>query len=945
MEDFDLLDTVLPKEGWFCVVGIKGDYVSQKLVETREELNKHVEKFVEQGKNVFFGCSKFETKLSRTKDNVKSIKAMWLDIDCGFGKEVINPKTNRPDGYANQEIGLQELKRFCTLIGMPPPHVVNSGRGYHVYWSFSEEVLRKDWEPVAHKLRDLCFLHNFYVDASVFEAARILRIPGTFNFKGDTPLPVSVVEIGETTSLQALKELLHIEDVKEIDFSGSAGQLNELTKSLLGNTSKKFKNIMMRGEDGCLQLNYAFENQNNVKYDYWRDVLSITAFCDDSHKTSHKMCSKADSYDANAVDAKVKDLQLTGAPHFCTTFEKNNPTGCDGCKWKGKINTPIKLAIEVNEAPEEAEQVEEIATVYKIPAYPSPYRRGNNGGIYLPPGKDEAEPICVYEHDLYVVKCMEDGTQAVALCRLHLPYGVVKEFVIPLVLISSKEDLRKELATQGVMASPTQYAYLAGFMTAFIKNLQYIKKAEIMRAQFGWVENDSKFIVGDREISKDGIYGSPVSSTTKDIAKHMVPIGTYEKWREVFNMYKLPGLEPHAFAALTAFGAPLFKFTGLKGAIINVIYKLGGTGKSTTLFMCNSVYGHPEALGSIWKDTNNAKIQKLGIMNNLPNTTDEITNITAQDFSDLAYSMSQGRGKDRMDGSSNALRKNDTTWQTISLCSANASFYEKLGSNKAGANAEMLRLFEYTIAPNNVISTEDGKRLFDRQLKENYGHAGDIYIQYLVNNLEEVVQAILNIQDKIDKELRLTPPERFWSAVAACNLAGGLVAKRIGLHDYDMKAIYDWTTTAIKGMREEIKPPSDNIDSVIGDYINRHMQNILVVNDDVDSRSTAKPLPTLEPRNDLLIRYEPDTKMMYFVTKEFKKDCVEQQINYKDALKELKEKGFYQGYINKHMSKGMKITSPAVNALMFDCSTGFVNMDDLIAPEINNAHRETELQH
>ena len=361
--------------------------------------------------------------------------------------------------------------------------------------------------------------------------------------------------------------------------------------------------------------------------------------------------------------------------------------------------------------------------------------------------------------------------------------------------------------------------------------------------------------------------------------------------------------------------------------------------------MCNSVYGHPEALSSVWKDTNNAKMQRLGVMNNLPYTIDEITNITPADFSDLAYGMSQGRAKDRMKGATNELRENNTTWQTMSLASANASFYEKLGSAKAGANAEMLRLFEYTIPPNNVISTEDGKRLFDRQLKENYGHAGDIYIKWLVDNLEEAVQGILDIQRKIDADLRLTPPERFWSAVAACNLAGGVLAKRLGLHDYNMGEIYKWTCKTIQSMREEIKPPTETAVSVIGDYINRHMQNILVVKADVDKRTSAHSLPTLEPKGELLIRYEPDTKKMYFIAREFKHDCVERQTNYKDTLKELETKGFFKASMNKRMSKGMKITSPGVTALEFDCSTGLLDIDGLIAPEIEHAGRETELQH
>ena len=72
---------------------------------------------------------------------------------------------------------------------------------------------------------------------------------------------------------------------------------------------------------------------------------------------------------------------------------------------------------------------------------------------------------------------------------------------------------------------------------------------------------------------------------------------------------------------------------------------LSGSGKSTTLYMANSIFGHPRELGSIWKDTFNAKMQRLGVMNNMPNTIDEITNMPPREFSDLAYGISQGRGK------------------------------------------------------------------------------------------------------------------------------------------------------------------------------------------------------------------------------------------------------------------------------------------------------------
>jgi len=955
MTTFDLLDTVLPPHGWFAVLGIKGKSIKQELVQTREEVDEVVQRFVESKRNVFFGCAKYETGDSRKKDNVLSVKSFWLDIDCGEDKKEINPVTNRPFGYVDQSTGMQELRRFCELIGLPKPVVVDSGRGLHVYWVLTEAVTRKEWEPVAARLNELCITHKFYVDSNVFDATRVLRVPSTFNFKQDPPLPVSIlIKGGKEIALPALRTLLGVKELSVFSTPAPSFVPNEVTLAIMGNTVQKFKNIMIRGEDGCKQLNYVYENQEIVPEPLWWSALTVANTCTDRISAIHKMSEKHPDYDPTATERKAGQGGSGAGPHRCVTFEKTNPGGCDGCKWKGKIVGPIALSKEVVVAEEvvidgeifvecrDEELDNELDTRHLIPQCPFPFQRPANGGIYLAAGKDDAEPVCVYEHDLYVVKCMKDPESGhVALLRLHLPMDGIVEFVVPQAVIAVKEELRKVLAKNGVAGTAAQMNHLASFVLLSVKALQYKRKAETMRTQFGWVEGDTKFIIGDREISKDGIYGSPPSTATKAIVPHLQPKGTLEGWKEVFNLYARKGLEPNAFAALTAFGAPLFKFSGQKGSIINIIFKHGGSGKSTALFMCNSVYGHPTALGSIWKDTNNAKMQRLGVMNNLPYTVDEITNISADDFSDLAYGMSQGRGKDRMKGASNELRDNSTTWATMSLASANASFYEKLAGAKAGANAEMLRLFEYEIAPSNVIPVAEAKQKFDHDLLENYGHAGDIYMQYIVNNKDQCLEDFIKVQSKIDGRLRLTAPERFWSATAAANLTGGLIARRLGLINFDMAAIYDWVCDTILAMREEIKPPVDDSAGSLGDFINRHMQNILVVDANIDNRSSKAALPTLEPRGQLLIRYEPDTKHMFIVTREFRSDCVERQINYKSILAELKLKGFYKESVNKRMSKGMKISSPAVSTLMFDCTNkSFLNMDGLISSELENASRD-----
>ena len=182
MNNFDLLSFVQPPDGWFAVIGIHQDKsVRQTLVATREEVDKLTAKLVAQERNVFFGVAKFATDANRTKSNVQSLKALWLDIDCGEGKAEIDPDTGRPKGYINQATGLRALRSFCELIGLPKPTLVNSGRGLHVYWVFNEVVTPQEWEPVAARLRGLCYTHELHVDPGVFEVARVLRIPGTFN--------------------------------------------------------------------------------------------------------------------------------------------------------------------------------------------------------------------------------------------------------------------------------------------------------------------------------------------------------------------------------------------------------------------------------------------------------------------------------------------------------------------------------------------------------------------------------------------------------------------------------------------------------------------------------------------------------------------------------------------------------------------------------------------
>lgn len=910
--DFDLLSAVQPDNGWFAVAGISEDGIRQKLVATREEADAWVQRFLRQERNVFFGVAKYKDGSSRTKQNVQALKALWVDLDCGPGKD-----------YPDQLKAFASLQKFCQTTGLPKPIIVNSGRGLHVYWPLTTEIPREEWEPIASRLKEVCVSQGLKADPACFEAARILRVPGTYNFKGDEPLQVKVLSTADPVEPDELRQILGAKQpvATRVD-TASKRPLSALAQTLQNDIDKSFDRIMTR-KDGCKQLKAAYMDRETLSEPRWFDALSVAKFCIDKDEAVRRMSADYPEYDPDETERKVRTIK---GPHTCDVFESNNPGGCDKCPHKGKIKSPIALGKVIAEASEADNVIVDtsatgVATRYKIPKYPFPFVRGEHGGIYLKPEKAEDEPQLIYPYDLYVVKRMRDPNDGgVVLIRSHTPQDGVEEFTIANTQISEATEVRKELARRDILLSKTKFDLLVTYIMRSAQELRHNVKAEHMRNQFGWADNDSKFIVGDREISAEGTYHSPPSSITKALTDYMVPRGSFEKWKEVFDLYGRPGMEAAAFAAATAFGAPLLKFSGQRGALISMVNTMSGTGKTTALYMCNSVWGHPEKLCAKKDDTFNSKVFKVGVYNNLPATFDEMSNTEPKQLSELAYLITQGSGKDRMKASSNELRLNLTTWQTIALCSSNHSFYEKLERLKDNPQGEMMRIIEYPLDYSDAIDTELGKQMFDHQLHENYGWAGDIYARFLVENYEEAKKLYTVMQNKIDQHLKLTQRERFWSATAAANLAGIHIAIRLGLCDWDISRIFKWVCKMILSLRKTTAPPLDDTQHVLSQFIVQNIDGILVVDDGVDRRSKLQQAPLMEPRKELMMRFEPDTQLVFVTVAAFRKYCADRSIGYREVIAKMKKIGLYTKTVQKRMSKGMKFNMPPVYALMFDGS-------------------------
>lgn len=942
MATTDLLEAVLAPEGegWYCIVGLRQDGSKppvQTFHATLVEAQAQIDKLLQEKCNVYFACAKAtDPKEGRVQPNLNAIKAFWVDIDCGEGKP-----------YVDQAAGLIELKAFCKKVNLPLPSIVNSGYGIHAYWRLKTVIDRSQWKPVAERLKALCEEHGFAADPSrTADNASILRVPETLNFKQDPPLHVELLGLQPEIDYEFIKQNIGVLVAPD----WLPRQYSESALALLGNKQSRFKTIMMKtlNGQGCAQLENIAINQDTIEEPLWRAGLSVAAVCVDRDEAIHKISEGHPEYSPESTERKANQ---TKGPYTCATFEKLNPSGCEGCRHKGTISSPVQLGSEIAAA-ETNVVVETTKTgkeeVFDIPPYPFPYFRGKNGGVYIEIRDDDGgkDAINIYEHDLYIVKRLHDPAKGESVwIRLHLPMDGVKEFSMPATDAMTVEKLRDKLGFYGVIAPKKQMDGIMAYMIASAKNLQHSMELEIMRNQFGWTDKNTKFIVGEQEIAADKVSYSPPSVATGSLADYLKPAGDLAAWQRTVKVYDQPGFEPHAFGFFTAFGAPLLKHLKLNGAIINLVNNTSGTGKSTILKMCNSVWGHPEELMLQWKDTMNAMIHRLGVMNNLPVTIDEVTKMSGDHFSDLLYGASQGRGKNRMKQHENAERANATKWGTIVLTSSNASFYDKLATLKATPDGEFMRLLEYKIELTGNLGKKEADEIFN-SLYDNYGHAGVKYAQYLVGDLEEAMDLVLQVQQKIDAAVGMNNRERFWSAVAACNIAGALIAKDLKLIDFDVKRVYDWIVSELKVMRHEIKAPAAITTEAISEFINEHRGSVLVINDEADGRTGMEQLPIVEPRLDkLYVRIEPDTKMMYINAKQLRKYCTDNQITLKDVLQALQVDKGYIGIKKKRISKGTKIKSGAIDCFTFDLSSKVFQDDEIMElTKAENADSRPELR-
>ena len=123
---------------------------------------------------------------SRSQDNAEGLCSLWVDVDAHADSK-----------YEAVDEVEDAVNYFLFQTGLPKPTVIHfTGYGIQAIWVFTQVIKREEWQPAADKLQDLASRMSLGADPITADAARILRVPGTLNFRD--PQKPKVAKFRET---------------------------------------------------------------------------------------------------------------------------------------------------------------------------------------------------------------------------------------------------------------------------------------------------------------------------------------------------------------------------------------------------------------------------------------------------------------------------------------------------------------------------------------------------------------------------------------------------------------------------------------------------------------------------------------------------------------------------------------------------------------------------
>jgi Domain of unknown function (DUF927) len=748
--------------------------------------------------------------------NRDSAKAFWIDVDCGASKAA------KGDGYPTKKEAFAAVKDFCTDIGLPQPAVVDSGNGLHFYWPLTKAIKDTKWIPVAQAFKAVLAHHGVLADPTrTADFVSILRTPGTTNKKDPNNHKAVVLKrmvdpIDPAVFWAVIKE--QVSKYQLISKQVPSKTTDDVNDELASHAYTPVDCSAVQAAEECAQMAAMRDTQGDVGYEHWFGVIGVIKHCVEGEELALEWSSRREETGHSQTNTEYKFETWNSGPTTCAKFEACNPEGCKGCAHKGKITSPIQLGkvIPIGKAEVMEVQVGDEVVKYDIPALPDGFKF-DNGTMFRVQEREGVPVVSNFCTELFYLTQHirdSDGTYRLNVRHHHSRNGKVNDFQIAAEETAAERELVKALIRNSVLPLPTKEAGVSihAYVRASFERLKREADEVHTYEKFGWQENYSAFLIGDRMYCADGSKKKVLlSSFAADCAGDFPePTGTLEGYTEPFNfVYSRPGMEPLQYFICSAFGAALTPFAEqlYHGLICAATGGDSGKGKTTAAYATLYAWGDADRMTVATKDgaTLNARFRKLGVYSNIPALFDEMTNQTSEEVSTLAYATSMGKEKERLTANPSGVRKAaQATWDTCVLATANRDLHATLAEGQANSQAEAVRMLQINVDNYAIPAFKEGEvDVYLQQMARNHGVASEVFIKYLVTHVDELPHRIAGWVGRV-AEVIPGQKFRFFRAHVGCTMAAAEIMAELGICRFNLGSLFLFVCSLMESLSRTV---------------------------------------------------------------------------------------------------------------------------------------------
>jgi P4 family phage/plasmid primase-like protien len=256
-----------------------------------------------------------------TADLVTTIPGIWMDVDLATEQRPNLPKTTED---------------CAGLFPVQPTIIVHSGSGLHCYWLF-----REPWDITTERKQAADLLAGFqstvraaatakgwHLD-STHDLARILRLPGTKNYKTDPPTPVRVIcSDGPRYNQDDLDQ-----------FTATSGPRADRADKFHRNPSDGPSALVI---ENCKFIQVCRDYAAEISEPQWVAMISNIARCADGPEMCHELSRPYPRYSEKETDAKISHALNNMHPQSCQYIQ--NVLGFNQCTECG-VKAPVAWAL------------------------------------------------------------------------------------------------------------------------------------------------------------------------------------------------------------------------------------------------------------------------------------------------------------------------------------------------------------------------------------------------------------------------------------------------------------------------------------------------------------------------------------------------------------------------------------------------------------------------